>query len=273
MFKRHSRRRSQSETEEQLAYLRQQIAQAKAELVECEAELIDLRTESQAFRLKYDTQVGRKEEELRSIEKECKARRQKISFFRQWGPKGPPQANYVPVEEQYRRIWEQPPKPPSPPPAEPIDEATQAQIKTLYRQLVLRFHPDLAQSAEEKAWRTEVMTAINGAYTAQSLAELRGLSEQPNYSSTAEPATDEQRLVALRDQLQQIERRLVEVDDEIAALTNSPEVALSLDVKLAWREGRDLLAEMAAEVEEELSQKRAVLDDLKAEMDQLGLTL
>ena len=256
-----------------MADLRQQIAEAKAELVEREAELIELRTDLQAFRLKYDTQVGRKEEELQAIEAECKARRQRISFFRQWGPKGPPQANYVPVEEQYRRIWEQPPKPPSPPPAELIDEATGERIKKLYRQLVLRFHPDLAQTTEEKTWRTEVMTAVNAAYTAQSLAELEAMSEQPDYAANVEPATDEQRLTALENQLEQIERRLQEVDAEISALVDSPEVALSLDAKLAWRQGRDLLAEMAAEVEEELMQKHAELDSLKAEMDQLGLTL
>lgn len=273
MFKRRSRRRGLSETEEQLAELRQQIAEEKARLVDREAELIELRTDLQAFRLKYDTQVGRKEEELQTVEAECKARRQRISFFRQWGPKGPPQANYIPVEEQYRRIWEHPPKPPSPPPAEPIDEATGEQIKKLYRQLVLRFHPDLAQSAEEKTWRTEVMTTINAAYTAQSLAELEALSEQPDYAADVEPATDEQRLTALQDQLQRIERRIQEVGGEIDSLVHSPEVALSLDTKLAWRQGRDLLAEMAAEVEEELMQRRAELDSLKAEMDELGLTL
>jgi hypothetical protein len=273
MFKKRSRRRGLSETEEQLADLRQQIAEAKARLIEREAELIELRTDLQAFRLKYDTQVGRREEELQAVKAECKARRQRISFFRQWGPKGPPQANYVPVEEQYRRAWERPSEPPPPPPTEPIDEATAEQIKRLYRQLVLRFHPDLAQSAEEQVWRTEVMTAINAAYTAQSLTELEALGKQPDYAPNTEPTSDEQRLAALQDQLQHIERRLLEVEGEIDALIDGPEVALSLDVKLAWRQGRDLLAEMAAEVKEELAQKRTELDGLKAEMDQLGLTL
>jgi predicted nucleic acid-binding Zn-ribbon protein len=262
-------------TEEQLARLRQQIEAAEAELVNREAELMDLRVELSAFRLEYDTRVGRKVAELEEVEAEIKRCRQQISQYRQWGPDGPPQtrtgAAYVPVEEQYRQTWQQPEEPLSPPPAQPVDAATEAQIKKLYRQLCRRFHPDLTQDAEERAWRTEMMTAINAAYAARSLVELQALAEKPDRAPSAEAGTDEQRLAALRDKLQQIQRRLREVEQETRDLMNSPTMQMSLDIKFAQRQGRDLLAEMAADVEKDLTRKRVELDFLVAQLKQLGI--
>jgi predicted nucleic acid-binding Zn-ribbon protein len=262
-------------TEEQLAHLRQQIEAAEAELVNREAELVDLRVELSAFRLEYDTRVGRKVAELEEIEAEIKRCQQRISQYRQWGPGGLPQtrtgAAYVPVEEQYRRTWQQPEEPPSPPPPEPVDAATEAQIKKLYRQLCRRFHPDLTQDAAERAWRTEMMTAVNAAYAARSLVELQALAEKPDRSPSAETGTDEQCLAALRDRLQQIQRRFREVKQEIRELTNSPTMQMNLDVKFAQRQRRDLLAEMAADVEKDLARKRVELDFLVAQLKQLGI--
>jgi predicted nucleic acid-binding Zn-ribbon protein len=261
--------------DEQLAHLRQQIEALETELIEREAELVDLRAEIYAFRLEYDTRVGRRVAELEEVETEIKRCQQQISQYREWGPDGPPHTldgtPYISVEEQYRRTWQQPETPPPPRPAGPVDAATEAQIKTLYRQLCRRFHPDLAQDAAEQAWRTEMMTAVNAAYAARSLVELQALAEKFDHSPSAEAGTDEQRLTALRDRLQQIQRRLWEVEQEMRELTNSQAIQMSLDVKLARRQGRDLLAEMAADVDKELAQKRVELDLMLAHVKQLGI--
>jgi predicted nucleic acid-binding Zn-ribbon protein len=261
--------------EEQLAHLRQQIEAAETKLVNREAELVDLRVELSAFRLEYDTQVGRKVAELEELEADIKRCRQRISQYRQWGPSGPPPtrtgAAYVPVEEQYERTWRQPEEPPSPPPAEPVDAATEAQIKKLYRQLCRRFHPDLTQDAAERAWRTEMMTAINAAYAARSLVELQALAKKPDRSPSDETGTNEQRLAALRDKLRQIQRRLREVEREIRELMDGSTMQMSLNVKFARRQGRDLLAAMAADVENDLDRKRVELDFLVAQLKQLGI--
>lgn len=261
--------------EEQLAHLRQQIEAAEAELIDREAELVDLRVELLAFRLEYDTRLGRRAMELEEVEAGIKRCQGLISRYRQWGPGGLPRTRtgeaYVPVEEQYRRTWQQPKEWSSPPPAQPMDAATEAQIKKLYRQLCRRLHPDLTQDAAERAWRTEMMTAVNAAYAARSLVELQALAEKPDRSPAAETGTDEHRLAALNDKLQQIQRRLREVEQEIRRLTNSEMIQMSLEVKLAQRQGRDLLAEVAADVEQDLGRKRAELDFLLAQLRQLGI--
>jgi len=261
--------------EEQLTSLRRELEAAEAELIDREAELVDLRTEVYAFQLEYDTRVGRKLAELEAVEAEIKRRRQRISQYHQWGPGGPPQTEageeYIPVEEQYKRAWQQPDTLPPPRPAGPVDAATEAQIKRLYRQLCRRFHPDLVRDPAEQAWRTEMMTAVNAAYAARSLVELQALAEKPDRSPVVETGADEHRLAALRDRLQQVQRRLREVEQEIRDMMNSSAIELSLDVKLAWRQGRDLLAEMAADAEEELARKRVELDLVIAHMRELGI--
>jgi len=78
-------------------------------------------------------------------------------------------------------------------------------------------------------------------------------------------------LAALRDRLQQIQRRLQEVGQEIRELTNSSTMQMNLDVKFAQRQGRDLLAEMAADVEKDLARKRVELDFLVVQLKQLGI--
>jgi hypothetical protein len=270
-MRRAGTRRGSSEIETKLGVLRGQITEAEAELIEREAELVDLRAELHAFQLEYDTRVGRKLEQLAAVKEEIGHRWQRINLYRQWGPKGPPRPDYIPVEEQYRRIWQQPPAPLSPPPPPAPDEATEGQIKRLYRELCHRFHPDLVTDRSEQAWRTEVMCAINAAYAARSLVELQTLARQPDRPPAAEIRTDEQRLAALQERLRQIERRLREVEREIQELTDSPEIALSVEIQMARWEGRDLLAEMAAEAEAALAEKRLELDMLKAEMERLGL--
>jgi hypothetical protein len=266
-------RHSPYTTEEQLTRLRQQIEAAEAELIDREAELVDLRVESLAFQLEYDTRVGRRVAELEEVEAKIRHCQQLISQYRQWGPDGPPQTRsgqaYIPVEEQYRRTWQQPKGPSPPPPAEPVDAATEAQIKSLYRQLCRRFHPDLVQDAAERAWRTEMMTAVNAAYAARSLVELQALAEKPDRSPAAKTGAD--RLAALKDKLQQIQRRLREVEREIRELTNSEMIQMMLEVKLARWQGRDLLAEIAADVEAELARKRAESDFLEAQLKQLSI--
>ena len=61
-----------------------------------------------------------------------------------------------------------------------------------------------------------------------------------------------------------------EIEQELRNLPDRPSVELSIEVKLARRQGRDLLAEMAAEYEQKIARKTVERDMLKAQFDQLG---
>jgi hypothetical protein len=87
----------------------------------------------------------------------------------------------------------------------PRDRAAE---KRLYRELARRFHPDLAETAGELAYRTSVMTAVNAAYTAgdtQALYDLAGELEPEELRELAQIETREAR--QLRERLMQCRRR------------------------------------------------------------------
>jgi hypothetical protein len=261
--------------------IEQQIEEVEASLIEREAELVDLRVELSAFRLEYDTRVGRRVEELEQVEADLRRCQERVADYRLWGTKGPPGTRtgtpYVSVEEQFRRTWKEPEEPPLEGPfweegSRPSRPSAGAQIKALYRQLCRRFHPDLTQDPAERARRTQTMAAVNAAYAARDIAGLEALAEKAERSRWIETGTPEQRLAGLKEKLQQLRQRLEQVQDEIRELVDSPAAQMSLDIKLARRRGRDLLAEMAAQVEKELARKNAELDLMRAQLRQLGIT-
>jgi type II secretory pathway pseudopilin PulG len=270
---------------QRLARLRRQIAAAEAALVEREAELAELRVEVASFQLRYETLVGRQLAALREVEASIAACQKQIQGFRRWGRSGPPAGwdgeAYVPVDEQYRRTWHDP-APPGPSFTPPTELATQSaakqDLKTLYRQLCRRFHPDLTQDPAERAWRTEMMAAVNAAYAAQSRAELQALATTP-YRGTSSGAAqkagqetiDTGRLDALQDRLTYLRRKLLQVEAEIDELTHSPLMEMRLEVTLAARQGQDLLGDMAREVARDLAKKQAELDYLRAQLRALGM--
>lgn len=264
----------------QLADVEQQIESVEVELIEREAELVDLRVELSAFRLEYDTRVGRQVQDLEQVEAELRRCQERMAHYRLWGSKGPPGTRsgtpYVSVEEQYRRTWEEPEE--LPPESwrreevpRPFHASGGTHVKALYRQLCRRYHPDLTQDPAERAHRTQIMAAVNAAYAARDLTELQALAEKAERSQWIETGTPEQRLVALKERLEQLQQRLEEVQREIRDLVDSPAAQMSLDVKLARRHGRDLLAEMSAQLEKDLARKRAELDFTLAQLKQLGI--
>jgi hypothetical protein len=118
----------------------------------------------------------------------------------------------------------------------------------------------------DRARRTEKMTAINAAYAARSLTELAALTQTSSDDSSAFEVSVE----ALQAELDRCQRRLREIERELGQLPQRPSIQLSLEVKLARRRGRDLLGELAADVEKKIARKTVERDMLKAQFDQLG---
>jgi hypothetical protein len=76
--------------------------------------------------------------------------------------------------------------------AEDVEEAApsadeEAELKSLYRRLARRHHPDLARDEEEQVRAASLMVRINALYRAGDLAGLRALADQ---ALGAEPAEE-----------------------------------------------------------------------------------
>ncbi len=255
---------------EKLAQLRTAVEAARQELVDAEAELADRRIDIEAFEFEYEAQVGVLLTQLTQIEAEVKLYLDRIQQRRNEKRFG---AAFSSVEEQYRQTWEAP-RQASPIQPPPVSENSAAQLKILYRQLARRYHPDLAADDSQRAYRTEMMTAVNDAYTARSLAELMALAKELERSGQGPAARQGQAAAdmaqALGEELQRIQRRLRQIELEIESLHTHPLVELGLEVKFARRKGRDLFAEIAADLERRIARKTVERDMIKAQFDDLA---
>lgn len=255
---------------EQLNQLRASLVQVQNELIEAEAELADRLAEINAFEFEFEARVGHLLDKLAALDQDIERYNERIQILRNKQIFGNP---HIPVEQQYKRAWQAPRASAPTPPAEPVSPATEAEIKRLYRQLARRFHPDLASNEADRLSRTHKMTAINDAYAARSLVELVALAQGIDTIDTGRDRsaqTEAQMIEALQAELKRCQRRRQDIERQLRHLHLRPSVDLSLEVKAAWRQGRDLLAEMVADVEQKIARKTVELDMLKIQFDQLG---
>jgi len=253
---------------QKLTRLRREVETIQAQLIEAEAQLADRQAEINAFEFEFEARVGYLLDKLSALDREISHYTDLIETIRNRDRFG---GAYLSVERQYQRAWEKPTQSAPIPPPEPLPTATEAEIKKLYRQLARQFHPDLAADETERAYRTEQMAAINDAYAARSLVELQRLGQERAIPQAGKAGqTDAQRLAALEAELARCRRRLGEIEIALKRLEQRPSLALSLQVKLAWKRGEDILAQMAQEFEQQVGRKTVERDMLKAQIDQLG---
>ena len=104
------------------------------------------------------------------------------------------------------------------------------------------------------------------------MVELMALAEELEAHQSRQPAApppDQEMAQALQEEIDRCRRRLRSLDNELQNLPNRSMVELALQVKLAQREGRDLLAEMARDLERKIARKSAERDMLRAQFNNL----
>jgi hypothetical protein len=147
-----------------------------------------------------------------------------------------------------------------------LDEDETAEIKRLYRQLARRFHPDMALDDADREYRTQMMMAINAAYTVGDLDKLRGLADEPDAVQHMDNALkDEQLAEALEKEVGRVKRRLEEVIKELEQLAHHPSTRLMRRKQRAEAEGRNFYGEMIREIREKIFQKEMDLEWLMSE--------
>lgn len=257
--------------QQRIRSLRDEIAERERFAAGLQTEIAELEKELRTFRARYDriiTPLKTRLDALKAAIAELEAERLRdqrgsVSPTRSsWTP--PP--DYVPVEEQYRRVWEIPRQADAG--ASPVAEGEaraqhrEEQIKRLYRALARRFHPDLAADDADRARRTAIMIHINEVYAERDLGALMTLAEQPDAIQPDLPLA----LLTLRGLQQQsveLEARIVDLQRRRDDLFYGEMMKLKLDDKLAGMRGRDLLREMAGRLNEEYYERMAYLDRLR----------
>jgi chromosome segregation ATPase len=243
-----------SSGDRELDSLHAELAQRQEQVAALELELFEVNR----FVEDLDLRFGPLQRRLDELKLDLEDARNRASRRARWGSR----ADSDDLPEMRDRFEENRKKdarakfasPPPPPPPEPPSEAQEAEIKTLYRALAKRFHPDLATDPAEKEWRAGMMARVNAAYEARDLNALHALAHEPDRPPPPPaPKTREQVVAELRAEVARLDGVIADLERRLDQLAETPAVQLKLDAKLARQSGRDLLAEMEAELRAEIA--------------------
>jgi len=223
-----------------------ELASLEARLAERELDLATLQAELHSFEGTYLRVVGSRLAELDEIEAqiaEAESRNQPKD------PEAQDRASQARAQAQESaRVVEAEQEAGKREPFTPSEN-----LKKLYREVAKRIHPDLATDESERKRRHELMTEANRAYEegdeARLEAILRDWESSPESVKGEGPGAE---LVRVIRKIAQVEDRLKVIDEEIAWLEESDLFRLKKEVDQAKEEGRDLLAEMAARVDQQV---------------------
>ena len=237
-----------------LRELQLDINERQDRIAQLEFELSDTNADLGRFEQEYQARVGILEQQVQNLEADLEQARFRAARKAQWGERADSPDLHVDVLEQFRRTWTPRDKPPEPPPEQPITEQTKAELKTLFRALAKRFHPDLVTDPEAKRWRQKIMAQVNEAYAAQDVRALRALGEKQDRPEAPVQKTREQILVDMQAEVRRLDGVIRNLERTLQELINSHTVQLMLEVSIAARQGRDLLSEMAASLRTRIAQ-------------------
>lgn len=135
-------------------------------------------------------------------------------------------------------------------------------LKSLYREVARRIHPDLTTNELERARRNRMMAEANRAYAAGDRAKLRAILD--DWESSPESVQGEgvaAELVRTIRKIHQVEHRLADIEMETLELRRSELFTLWQRVERATTQDRDLLAEMAEQLKKQIAAVRTKLMD------------
>lgn len=233
--------------EDELASLQDQVAQK-------ELELLTLESEQQAFETEYISTVGRTFADLdglvAQIAQLLASRRPADAKAREFAER---------AAERSARSSE------AVADADPclLDSDFSSTLKGVYREVAKRVHPDLADTAEDRAIREELMKAANSAYEFADLEGLRRILE--SWESRPEAVRGDsiaEQLVRVIRKIAQLSARLATIELEIDRLVTSEMYELRSAAADMGRPRADVFEEMATQVHHRISQIEDILSSI-----------
>jgi hypothetical protein len=128
------------------------------------------------------------------------------------------------------------------------DPKREEQIRDLFRKLAKRFHPDLTPDPEEKIQRQHIMAQVNQAYTIRDLEMLLKLDETPDIARVNGSLSQAKQIAHIRVELKRLDLVITELETTIRQIDTSPIMQLRLETRMARRDGKELLSDMAADL-------------------------
>lgn len=240
----------------ELAKKRAELAPLEAILAQRELELATLQAELQDFETRYLRIVGVLYTELDDIEAQIA---EAIAQINPNDEKAREQAAHAraQAEESGQATESVSDQKPS------LKFTPSETLKKLYRELARLVHPDTVLDEGEKARCHSLMARVNKAYAEGDEEALRDILNQ--WESSPESVKGEgvaAELVRTIRKIDQAEKRLATLEAEIHALEKSEVFELWVKAEDAAKEERELLNELAATVEEKISDAQNRLEQV-----------
>jgi septal ring factor EnvC (AmiA/AmiB activator) len=239
--------------EKEILRKREELAAIRATLAERELELVDLRSQLAAFEGRYLRQVGTLYAEL----DEWKARISELHA--RLDPSAAANARAREAREQARQAYEDAHGRAS----ETHDFTPSPELRSLFREVAKRIHPDFCRDAGDLERRTRFMAEANRAYEAGDAEALQRILDE--YQEGADAVKGEgigAELIRIIRQISQAKERVAAIEQELVALRQSEIALLKKQAEEREQEGRDLLAELATAVREQIERTKREYETL-----------
>lgn len=229
--------------EEEILRKRAELAGIRATLAERELELADLRNQLATFEGRYLRQVG-------VLYAELDAWKARISSLRaQLNPSATARRQAEDAREEARRTYEAAHGEAS----KARDCAPSPELKALFREAAKRIHPDFGTDPADLERRTRFMAEANRSYQAGDAEALgRILDEFHDGVDAIKGEGIGAELIRIIRQISQARERISAIEQEIVTVLGSEIAQLKGEAEKAQQQGRDLLAELAAAVREQI---------------------
>ncbi len=233
---------------------RERLAAVRATLAEREAELAQIRAQLKTFEGRYLRQVGILYATLDDLEARIAER--EVDLYDSDAARRRAEETRQRARETHDAAFGEAHE------AEEFDPPPS--LKTLFRDVAKRIHPDFARDEAERKHLTLLMARANQAYSRGDTHTLERLLDDHReiHASIAGEGAAAERLRITR-QSQHAERDIAVLRAEQAALLAGDLAQLYCDAEAAAREHRDLLTELAAGLQEQIAdaQRRYELID------------
>jgi hypothetical protein len=224
---------------------REQLSAVRAALAERESELAEIRVQLKTFEGRYLRMVGVLYAELDELEARIAER--EVDLYDSDSARRRAEEARQQAQETHDAAFGE---------AHEAEEVNPPpSLKALFRDLAKRIHPDFARDEDEQKYFTLLMARANHAYSrgdAETLQRLLDDHLEIHSSVAFEGAAAE--LVRISRQIQHAGRDIAALDVEREVLLSSEIAQLHSDTEAAAREHRDLLAELASGLREQIAE-------------------
>jgi hypothetical protein len=233
--------------EKEVIRKREELAAIRTALADRELDLADLRSQLAAFEGRYLRQVGTLYAELDA----WKARTAELQA--RLNPSAASNKQAEEARDQARQTFEEAHGKAS----EAHDFTPSPELKSLFREVAKCIHPDLSKDSGDHERRTRFMAEANRAYgVGDTDTLLRILDEYEDGADTIEGEGIGAELIRIIRQISLATDRVAAIERELAALRQSDIATLKERAQECEKTGRDLLAEMATAIREQIEQAR-----------------